>query len=395
MMKKIPKIVVCILCFLALANTIFGASESLKSLRDALNADIANKDALIARQKEIQSKIDSLQSEIATLNAEIEECQKGIEESKAKIVELNEKIVEKNKEIESLLSFKQVSDGDNVYLEYIFGASSFTDFIYRSAIVEQLTNYNDQLIDEMYDLIAENEKLQVELQAKITESEEKTLALSNSLSSYGLSLNDLIEDKEDIEQSIRMRQTEIEGYEELYKKNGCADTDSIYSCIGVPYANGFVRPLEYASVTSDFGMRYHPTRYVWTMHEGMDLGVSRGTPVYAAAAGIVSAISTPSTPGIANSSCGGIKVYIHHKVDGKEYTTVYMHLHTYNVSVNDVVSINTVIGTSGGGESYDYCTTGPHLHFGIMIGWTGSNWVNPRNYIDFPSKGYSFSSRFY
>lgn len=44
----------------------------------------------------------------------------------------------------------QISEGDNVYLEYIFEATSFTDFIYRSAIVEQLTKYNDELIDDMY-----------------------------------------------------------------------------------------------------------------------------------------------------------------------------------------------------------------------------------------------------
>ncbi len=395
MMKKLLKIIVCVLCFLVLANNVFGDSESLKDLKDKLAQDIANKDVIIAKKAETQKKINSLNDEIAELNKQIEECKTAIEESKAKIEELNIQIEEKNKEIESLLSFKQVSDGDNVYLEYIFGASSFTDFIYRSALVEQLTNYNDELIDEMYDLIQQNVELQAELNVKIEESENKTIEVNNKLKSYGLTLSDLFEDQEDVEQDINARQTEIIGYEALYKQNNCEETQTIQSCIGVPYASGFVRPLETSSITSNYGMRFHPTKHQWLMHDGIDLSARVGTNVYAVAAGRVSKISMAATPNIASSSCGGNKVYIQHTVDGKNYTSVYMHLHTVNVKVNDIVTIMTVIGTSGGGESYDYCTTGGHLHLGLMIGWTSAYYVDPTNYINFPPKGTSFYSRFY
>ena len=67
-----------------------------------------------------------------------------------------------------------------------------------------------------------------------------------------------------------------------------------------------------------------------------------------------------------------------------------MHLHSISVKLNDYVTITSVIGKSGGGESYDYCTTGPHLHFGIM---KGSTYQNPRNYVSFPAKGKRFTSR--
>ena len=68
-----------------------------------------------------------------------------------------------------------------------------------------------------------------------------------------------------------------------------------------------------------------------------------------------------------------------------------MHLHSISVKLNDFVTASTVVGKSGGGESYDYCTTGPHLHFGIM---KGSSYVNPRNYVKFPAKGGRFTNRF-
>lgn len=394
MMKKISKILVCILCFLALANTIFGAATTLKDLKEDLARDIANKDALIAKQREVQSKINKVNDQIESINKEIEESEKGIEEAKAKIQELNLEIIEKNKEIESLLSFKQVSEGDNVYLEYIFGASSFTDFIYRSALVEQLTEYNDNLIDEMYDLIEENERLQVELKVKIKESEAKSTELVKVLRQYDLTMDDLSEDQLDIEADIKARKVEVAYYEDQYEKNGCSETTDIYTCIGVPYANGFTRPLNKASVTSEFGNRYHPTLHYYRMHNGIDLGVAMGSNVFASAAGIVSKITY-------KSSCGGNMVWVQHSIDGSKYRTVYQHLSTVKVSVGDVVTMTTVIGTSGGSGftlkkngGWDTCSTGAHLHFGIMTGWTGSTYVNPRNYINFPAKGKSFSSRF-
>ena len=63
--------------------------------------------------------------------------------------------------------------------------------------------------------------------------------------------------------------------------------------------------------------------------------------------------------------------------------------------VGDIVTITSVIGTVGGGESYDNCSTGAHLHFGILKGWSGYTYYNPRNYIKFPRLGSRFTTRFY
>ena len=86
------------------------------------------------------------------------------------------------------------------------------------------------------------------------------------------------------------------------------------------------------------------------MHNGIDIAVGTGTPVYASTQGIVSKVSLVKNPNKANSSCGGNAVYIKHNIKGKEYTTVYMHL--LNISkglyVGQVVTTKTVIGGVGG-----------------------------------------------
>ena len=53
-------------------------------------------------------------------------------------------------------------DGESAYLEYTFGARDFTDFIYRTAVAEQLTKYNETLIDEFNKSIEESKQKQEE-----------------------------------------------------------------------------------------------------------------------------------------------------------------------------------------------------------------------------------------
>ena len=384
-MKKIIKYIIVFICFFMIIGNV--NAKSLKQLRDELNQDIANEAALIEKEKELKSKMDSMNKEIEELNNKIEENNQKIEEIKKKIEELNSEIEAKQKEIDNLLSFLQISNGDNIYLEYVFQAKSFTDFIYRSAVVEQLTKYNDELIDEMYKLIEENKQYQKKLEDEVAASEESINKLEDLLKKYGLDMNDIDEEKKDVRADIEARKIEVAEYERAYKDAGCKEDVDVKDCVNIPPAGQFVRPLEYGVITSLYGMRYHPTLHYYRMHNGLDIGGnSIGTKVYAAAAGKVNKIVT-------RSSCGGNIVYIQHMVKGKQYRTVYQHLHSINVSVGEYVSASSVIGTVGGGESYDRCSTGPHLHFGLLKGWDGYTYYDPRNYIDFPGKGGRFYSR--
>lgn len=389
MMKKVSKIILCAFSFFMLVNNV--DAISLKDYRIQYEKDLAKYNNSKNKQAEAKSKINSLQGDIGNVSNNIAKYQKDIEDSKAKIEKLNKEIEEKKKEIDNLFSFMQISEGDNVYLEYIFEATSFTDFIYRSAIVEQLTKYNDELIDDMYKKIEENKQLQKKLAKQIEDSEKEMDKLNILLNSANVSLNQLVDEHEDIEEDMDASKKQYEYFKKEFKNNGCSEDTDINVCLKVPSSTGFIRPLVKATVTSEFGMRYHPTRHIWTLHSGIDLGVPIGTNVYPAANGVVTKIARVKNPNIAGSSCGGNKIYVKHLVNGKEFVTVYMHVHTIKVSLGDYVTVNTVIAGSGGGESYDYCTTGPHLHFSIM---KGKSYLQPRNYVSFPAKGKRFTSRY-
>lgn len=389
MMKKVSKIILCAFSFFMLVNNV--DAISLKDYRIQYEKDLAKYNNSKNKQAEAKSKINSLQGDIGNVSNNIAKYQKDIEDSKAKIEKLNKEIEEKKKEIDNLFSFMQISEGDNVYLEYIFEAASFTDFIYRSAIVEQLTKYNDELVDDMYKKIEENKQLQKKLAKQIEDSEKEMDKLNNLLNSANVSLNQLVDEHVDIEEDMDASKKQYEYFKKEFKNNGCSEDTDINVCLKVPSSTGFIRPLVKATVTSEFGMRYHPTRHIWTLHSGIDLGVPIGTNVYPAANGVVTKIARVKNPNKVGSSCGGNKIYVKHLVNGKEFVTVYMHVHTIKVNLGDYVTVNTVIAGSGGGESYDYCTTGPHLHFSIM---KGKSYLEPRNYVSFPAKGKRFTSRY-
>ena len=110
---------------------------------------IAKNDEEVAQIKkrisEIENELDRIVEEIGTLQIEIDESNKEIEE--------------KSEESKKIIEYYQVANGENAYLEYAFGATSITDMIYRMAVVEQLTEYNDKIMKELDELITKNNRI--------------------------------------------------------------------------------------------------------------------------------------------------------------------------------------------------------------------------------------------
>ncbi len=114
-------------------------------------------------------------------------------------------------------------------------------------------------------------------------------------------------------------------------------------------------PVDGARITSNFGMRFHPVLHYTRLHAGVDFGVPVGTPVYAAADGVV----TGATP----TGCGGNMAVLQHD---NGWVTRYFHLSHYaeGLHAGQRVTQGQTIGLSG---TTGTCTTGPHLHYELRI----------------------------
>ena len=144
-------------------------SVQAKTLRQ-LKQELANKEAEYnsnkKKQQMTQAEITASKNRIAEINKEVAQIQTDIENLQKEIETLNVEIEEKKEEIKKIMNYYQLSNGENAYLEYVFNAADFTDFIYRMAIAEQLSKYNDKLVDEFTEKIAENERKTKELDSK-------------------------------------------------------------------------------------------------------------------------------------------------------------------------------------------------------------------------------------
>lgn len=374
------------LAFLMIALLI-PINASAKTLGDLKAEYNALEQAYIDKQNEIdanQNEQNNTSSRIDQIYGEISAAEAEIEALNAKINELNQKIQEKDKQIKNVMKYYQVSNGESELLEYLFSASSITDFIYRATVTEQMSRYNSNLIDEMHRLIEESKKAIEDLHAK----EDSLRALQDELRSklYVLQMEaeSLSEEEDSIEKDIEASKAIIQ----FYIDSGCDESDDISVCANqqLPVGTRFWRPLQSGVMTSTWY-----TDYMYDgscrSHAGVDIGASEGTPVYSISDGKVVYAEYGWNGGYGN------KIVVQHYINGQNYTSLYGHLSGINVDVGDIVTKDSVIGFVGNtGNSY-----GAHLHLNLCIGLTScvSRWetTDPGAYINFPANNMYYYDR--
>ena len=126
-----------------------------------------------------------------------------------------------------------------------------------------------------------------------------------------------------------------------------------------------IKPYWYSS---GFGWRSHPITKKRQFHRGLDIRARTGTPVLAAADGVVSKVT--------RDRYLGRMIRIRH--EARQMETVYGHLNKYADGVRKGKTVKrgeviAYVGNSG-------VSTGPHLHYGVYHAKKKS-WKNPKNYI--------------
>lgn len=375
-MRKISKILLIIIMLLVFMPKVNASSaNTIAELRKEIEALKAKKQAQGNKKAQTQSEINTTTNKLNNTKNEITEGRNQIETARLEIKKLDKEIEDGTENIKSLMNSYQINGADNAYMDYIFKAESYADFVYRYTVIKQIIDYNKELIDGWNEKIIQNEQLQVDLANKEVELNKKVSEYETNIDKLG----DKLAAYSDIVMDI---QDEIDSTQELlnyYKELGCGENQNIYECISVKGDTMFRKPLVKGTITSYYGYRINPLTGKGTkFHSGTDIGGNKeGTNVYATANGTVGKI-------IRKARCGGNQVYVWHTIGGKKYTSLYMHLLNINVSIGDKVNSNTVVGTVGGGKgtwAWETCSTGAHLHFSVATGWYGDK----NSYVSYSS----------
>ena len=146
----------------------------------------------------------------------------------------------------------------------------------------------------------------------------------------------------DVEKLSREVNLELNSYSSIYEKV----QEDIRRIAMIPS----IRPVEEGYLNSTFGYRNDPIDNVKRFHQGQDITVKTGTPIYAPADGIVKRAYY----------AGGFGNHIKLQ-HGAGYTTLYAHLSKIKVKHGQKVKRGDIIGLTGNtGRS-----TAPHLHYEI------------------------------
>ena len=394
-MKKIGLKIIGTLIIISITINVF-SMMSFASEKSELNQKIKetkeNLNDVNSQKEESQNKVDDLKSQIAEYEKEINSLKDEIEQKQKEIKEMQEKLdkLEKERqEKQDLLDQRLITmyeNGETTYLDVLLSSADITDFISKYYMVETVTEADKELIEGLEADKKEIEETKNKLNASLDEVEKKKeeqesiqTKLNKAKNKEEAKVESLTEESHDLEKDIEAYEKKMKELdakekaqeealkhkiEEAEKNHGSNSGSSGSSSSGGSVSSkGFIRPVTSGRITAT--MYYSSGKY----HGAVDFGVSTGTPVYAAADGIV-----------VTSTWGGSDSYGYY-IKIKHYNglyTLYAHGSSLVAKVGQEVNQGDLIMYSGNTGN----STGPHLHFEVRKSPGGySNRVNPLNYL--------------
>lgn len=323
-------------------------SDQLQEARDAqaelekqIEAIQSDKSKALEEKALLDRQNDKLRSEISLLQQQSDETQTRITELTQKEQEQYELFCRQVREEEER--------GTVSYWSVLFKASSFTDLLARMDFVNEVMDYDRQVISDLQTTrrqLTEDkaalEQQKSEMESSQTKLQQQVDAASTLIREYEETeaghqamLDEAAEDEARIQALIRQQQS----------GGSSGGGGSSGSNSGV---DGYIWPTNNTRVvTSPYGERWCPF-HGYESHNGADIDAARGSAVLAAKSGRV--IQAGWNGGY------GISVMIAHD-DG--ITTLYGHMDGCSVSVGQTVSQGETIGICGNTGN----SSGAHIHY--------------------------------
>ncbi|MFZ9702196.1 MAG: murein hydrolase activator EnvC family protein [Candidatus Nanopelagicales bacterium] len=383
-MKAVIRKLFVFILSLVLVFTINSPINALpKNIDDEVNAaqqELENASALVrevaAELAEIRKKLPIAEAALKKARAELAVAQEKDRQAAEKLAELESQLEITQKTYDQTRSFVAdvartiYQDGPLATLEIILGATDPNDFSQKLMAMQTYIGNQNAKIAQLETIKAQLETEQAAVAAqKVILEQEKAAALEAAKRAKAAEeevLRLIAKQKAALAKAESEREATRKRYEQLRAEQiRLQQLARLRAGLGGSIPGELYWPVQGARISQNVGPRRHPVFGYRSCHTGMDLAAGTGTPIGAAATGIVTAVTTLRAYGrvIVIAHNGGL-------------STMYAHLSRFNVSVGQGVAVGDTIGFVGSSG----WSTGPHLHFEVHVngtpfnplGWFGS-----------------------
>lgn len=385
-----------------------------------LPVNAANKKQVQNENKKLQAENEKMQKEIKDLDEKMTKSHETYDQCKAKLLTVQKELKDTKVKLEEAKASKEeqarimskrikflYENGNMAYMEVIFEANDFQEFLKRADYVSKISKYDsnmflklqttedtiriaqDQLKKDYKSakiLTAQAKEKKEKLDQAVAMKQKKIASYQKKLASNKALLAEFEAQEQEQERlSMASNKKETSAKEETSKevastkKNKTpstqqskpattatkATTEEKKDHQTTTVASGhLIWPVPSChSISSGYGYRIHPVTGVRKLHAGIDIPCSSGSTIVAAASGTV--------VDAGYNSYNGNYLKISH---GNGLETMYLHCSKLLVSSGARVSGGQTIAKSGATGM----VSGAHLHFVVK---KNGNYVNPQNYL--------------
>jgi len=311
-------------------------------------------------QQQARSSLISAQQQLAQARARLREAEAQLHRTKQDIAETEQELAETKARLDKheaemqqyLLALYRA--GEPTYLEVVFQATSFEDFVTRAEFTRRLAQRDEELLTA---LVSEKQAYeskraellvlrarQEDLRAQIKQEQDKIEAQA---AAARRELQEVTQDRAAAEQMLAQMQQESQQIEQMLARLQGGGSQSYSGS----WSGSLKCPIWGSyRISSRYGWRIHPILHARRFHDGVDLACPTGTPIHAADKGLVVFVGW--------QNAYGRTILIDH---GSGISTMYAHCSRFAVNKGQTVSRGQVVGYVGSTG----WSTGPHLHFGL------------------------------
>ncbi len=356
-----------------LEDQISNQREKLESLNKEIEEQQKVVDQVAGEANTLKTAVNQLTASENKLGSEIKKTKEVIntlelEVTKASLqIETTEETIFRKRRVIAEILRNQYQNGSQTLIEHVL---SNGDFSTAWEDIDTLDFFNKQIKTTIEVLDEEKEELeayQETQEEKQTSLEQEKVALAGeqeTIKNTRIQKDTLLTQTKNKESEYRKllveKQTQKKAFEnELFAYE--TQLEEALAASEIPDASIeslLIWPVKNVIITQQFGKTSDSGRlYASGTHNGIDIGVSVGTRLYATQSGVVKGAG--NTDQYTGCYSYGRWVLIEHD---NGLSTLYAHMSSQSVSVGQRVATGDVIGLSGN-TGY---STGPHLHFTLF-----------------------------